>query len=469
MSVPDGNAHRWTALVAVLAAVIMGPLDASAVNVNFPTFSQVFHASPALVGWVSMVYLLVMSCILLPLGRLGDMLGLKRMFLIGMLLFMATSALCGLAQGLGMLIAFRALQAVGSAIVMAMSPGIVTAIFPPEERGRALGFIGISVALGLALGPTLGGYLTDLATWRAIFFINLPIGLAAYPICNRYIKLVPRSRTGQKFDWAGMILAFGALTPWLLLASLGQDLGWSWRAGALAAAGLVLLFWFLRVEARVSHPLLDLGLFKNRVFDYANGSSLFSFMTQYCVVFTTPFLLSRVMHLSVAQSGAVMSAFPLVVLVVAPLSGILSDRIGYRWPTLAGSIICTLAVFGLSRAGGHDAKQLIFLLGLFGLGTGLFQAPNNSAVMGTVPVQRFGIAGAIISTVRNVGMVFGLAFAGAVITWRDSAHTAAASPLPAIRDSYLAGTALAIITTALCLALFTAGNEPVRGIRQEHP
>ncbi|HHW43473.1 MAG TPA: MFS transporter [Desulfotomaculum sp.] len=445
-------ARRWYILAAVLLGGIMGPIDASIVYIAMPAIGGFFSADPATVGWISMSYLLVLGSFLLSFGRMGDIWGFKRLFLVGLLVFVATSALCGLAPGLGWLVFLRALQATGAGMTMAMSPAIITASFPPNERGRALGMNGMAVALGLALGPTLGGLLVDTLGWRAIFYVNIPIGMAAYFWCRQILPDV-QSRQRQAFDWPGSLLAFFGLGALLLFASRGQALNWSWPILLLGLAAVVLLVWFIRLEKRIDEPMLDLKLFQNRTFSAGNGAALLNFMTQYIIVFLTPFLLQQLMGYSAGRAGATMTAFPLTVLVVAPLAGALSDKIGQRGLAFLGSLICTLAAAALSDLGQPAGPaDVAWRLSLFGLGTGLFQSPNNSAVMGAVPRHRLGIAGGVLSTTRNVGMVLGIALGGAVLSARQVFHTGGLNPfLSALQDAYLVAMLLSLVATLVCL------------------
>jgi len=443
-------ARKWHILAAVLLGSIMGPIDASIVYIAMPDIGRVLGVDPVTVGWVSMSYLLVLGSFLLSLGRLGDMFGFKRLFLVGLLIFIITSALCGLAPGLGALIFLRALQAIGAGLTMAMSPAIITACFPPQERGRALGMNGMSIALGLAMGPSLGGMLVDFIGWRAIFYVNIPIGIIAYIWCLRVVPDM-RSEKRQYFDWAGSLLAFSGLGALLFFASRGEAAGWSWPIVLLGVAGLVLLGAFIAVEKLLPEPMLDLKLFQSRVFSAGNGASLLHFITQYVIVFLTPFYLQQVLNYSASQAGAIMTAFPLTVLVVAPVAGALSDRIGHRGLAFAGSLICSIAALVMAslnqQAGPAD---VIWRLSLFGLGTGLFQPPINSAVMGSVPKFRLGIAGGVLSTTRNVGMVLGIALGGVVLASRQAVHIDL-GPSGAMQDAFLVAAILSLLCTLVSL------------------
>lgn len=456
---------RWRALVALLAGVIMGPIDASIVNINLPVIAADLGVTPDRVGWVSMAYLLVLGSLLLPFGRLGDILGLKRVYLAGLLVFVATSATCAMAGGLGTLVTFRALQALGAGMTMAMAPAIITALFPPQERGRALGLNGMTVALGLSLGPTLGGWLGDAFGWRSIFLVNVPVGLAAYLLCRRMLPPFQVREPGRSFDAPGTILACLSLTCLLVSATRAPASGRALPYLALGAVGVALALLFVRVEKRSPQPMLDLSLFGNPIFSAGIAAAWLNFVAQYVIVFVTPFYLQRVAGLRPGHAGSVMTASPLTVLVVAPLAGALSDRVGHRWPALAGLTLCAVAAASMLGLDPHSsAAAVAWRLSLFGLGTGLFQSPNNSAIMGAAPRHRLGVAGGTLATARNVGMAFGIALASTVLAVRRPAHAAAGAPDPffaSVRDAWLAALLVALAAAALQFCLVSL---PVAGI-----
>lgn len=418
----------------------MGPLDASIVYINLPSIAHAFGVDAASVGWVSMAYLLVMGSLLLSFGRLGDMFGFKRIYILGLLLFTTASALCGLSASLPQLVAFRILQALGAGMSLSLAPSIITDIFPASERGRALGINGMLVAVGLAAGPSLGGFLAEHWGWRSIFFVNLPIGIIAF-LWSQKVMPPYSSRSHRAFDWQGAILAFLSLTTLLLFANKSAKATFCTpEVYLLGIAALFLFVAFVKWERQTSEPMLDLTLFQHPVFSAGNAAALLNFMTQYILVFITPFLLQQQMKYSPGEAGTIMTAFPLTVLVIAPLAGYLSDRIGSAGLSAAGSLFCTIAAGGLAVFSGNEKAAIPLLLSLFGLGTGLFQSPNNSSVMGTVPKHRLGIAGGIMATTRNVGMVLGIAAGSAVLTRSNS-----------FPPAYLTAALISALATAICL------------------
>jgi EmrB/QacA subfamily drug resistance transporter len=395
---------------------IMGPLDASIVNVVLPTIASFFEVPIGTAQWVPMTYLLAISSLLLFYGRLGDIWGYKKIYLSGLAGFVVTSALCGFSQSIHWLIAFRALQGLAAGMMMSVPYAIIVRAFPDVERGKALGVNAIMVALGLAIGPSLGGFIAAHLGWRFVFLINVPIGIAAAIWGSRVIP-EEKGEPGR-LDIPGAVLAFLALLSLLLLVNRFHQ----WDFFSMGCAGTFALsaVGFVFREKRTPQPMLRLSLFSNRLFSLGNFAALLNFMSQYILVFVTPFYLQRALHYAANEVGLVMTSFPVVVLAVAPFAGSLSDRIGSRFLSCAGAAICALSLVLLSQLLTPDGYQVTSLsvawrLGLFGLGTGLFQSPNNSTVMGNASRPHLGIASGILATMRNMGMVLGIATAGAVL------------------------------------------------------
>lgn len=406
---------KWRTLQAVMAGTFIAPLDASIVNTILPSFTSIFHADISLVQWIPTVYLLVICCLILMFGRLGDMLGHKIIYLTGVGAFAATSLFCGLSQNIWMLIIFRAFQGVAGAMLMSVGPAIVTSAFPSHERGKALGVFTTSIAIALALGPTLGGMITEYVSWRFVFFINIPIGAFAVMFGLRTIPQGKRNKD-QRLDWPGAITVFIFLLSILLYMNRAKDWGWSSAVSVmLLICAAVSGVWFIRAEMKAQQPMVNLDLFKNRVFALGNVSLLFNFIVAYTVVFLTPFYLTLILKLPISQVGLVLATFPLVMLVVSPVSGTISDYIGYRILTCSGMVICSFAMVLLSRlTAANSVMDVVGYLLVFSLGTSVFLSPNSSAVMGSIPKKYLGIASGILANMRNLGMILGIAISGAV-------------------------------------------------------
>ncbi len=392
----------------------MAPIDGSMVNVILPTLTEVFSAEIATAQWVPMIYLLIISSLLLFFGRLGDVWGYKKIFQYGLIVFVTASALCGLSPSIYGLIVFRTLQAIGAAMLMAVPLAIITACFPLNELGRALGTFSISIAAGLAIGPSFGGFIASLFGWRFTFLINVPIGIAALFVVHRVIPEL-KGKPGKN-DFPGAATVFGFLFCLLLFINRTQGSGVTAVTAALLLIAAASGIGFVLIERYTADPMLNLSLFRNVTFAFASVSSLLNFMAQFVVIFLTPFYLHRVLHYEPNRVGLILTCFPLAVMVVGPLSGWLSDRVGSRWLSCVGQLVCASAMLLLSRLpSSAEALDVALRLTLFGVGTGVFQSPNTSAAMSSVPRPHLGVASAALANMRNIGMVTGIALAGVIL------------------------------------------------------
>jgi EmrB/QacA subfamily drug resistance transporter len=450
---------KWTVLALVGTGVFMCTLDTSIVNVSLPTIARHFDVplGPE-VEWVIVAYLVVIAASLLTIGRLADHVGQRRPWLAGLTIFTLGSALCGASPSLAALIAARALQGVGGALLMAVSPAMLTGAFPREERGRALGLNAMIVAFGVSAGPSLGGVLTEHGSWRWIFYVNVPIGVAGLVASARLLDRDGRRGRGR-FDVAGAILfavALGALTAGL---SIGNDVGWrSPITLGLIAIGVVagaIAAWH---ERRSDCPLLDPSLLRDRVFASATASLVLSFLAAFAVGFLMPFYLEELRGSAPARTGLLMTPFPITVAVVAPFSGRMADRIGTRG--LASTGMAFLAV-GLALIARLDATSSVLAIVLAqvvaALGSGLFQSPNNSAIMGAAPRERQGVAAGMLATGRVVGQTLSVALAGAVFTTLGGAAAgralAGGARTPANVDTFVRGFHWALTVSAILAAV----------------
>lgn len=445
---------RWWVLAAIGIATFMSALDGSVVNTIQPLLIEKLHADVAMVEWVLTVYLLVVSGLLLGMGRWGDMRGHKPVYLGGFVIFVVSSALCGLAPTVGLLIGFRVLQAVGAAMLFSSGPAIITQNFPPEMRGKALGIQLTLTYLGLTLGPLLGGWLAQNYGWGSVFFINVPVGLPALYISWRYIPAERPPDTGKKFDIAGGVLFLVGLVSVLLALNKAHDWGWltPLTLGVLGV-GVVTLGFFFWLEGRISDPMLDLGLLRNRLFGMAAISALLNYIGLYSTLFLVPHYLHGRGYNS-AHTGLVLAAQPLAMAAIASFSGAISDKVGTRLPTTVGMAILTVGLIVLSRLGADTPISYVVLgLVLAGLGTGMFVSPNNSAMLGSAPRERRGIASGIMATARNVGMVLGIGLAGAIFT-SVMAHGATTGDHGAVFQAVQSGFTGAFIVAGL--GIFTS-------------
>lgn len=401
---------RWIILGNVAVGTFMAALDSSIVNVALPTLSLKLHSELSTLQWVVTAYLLTISSLLPVMGRVADLIGRKRVFSLGLLIFGLGSALCGLANNIWFLVAMRVVQAIGASMMMANSAAIITANFPPEERGRSLGLIGTLIALGALTGPSLGGFLISSGSWRAIFYVNVPIAVIGYIITQVVLPADKPQQVKEAFDFTGAILFGSGMLTLLLAINNGQNWGWgSTPILAGIAAGLILLVLFLVAESRVQHPLIDLSIFKIKPFLIGNITGFFLFIAMASNNMLMPFYLQHVLNYDTSKVGLIMTAFPLTILIVAPISGYLSDRIGPVFLTTGGLTLVSIGLFYMSTFSAHStALTVIPGTIVMAFGAGMFQSPNSSSVMSSVPKEKLGVVGGINALVRNVGMVIGI-------------------------------------------------------------
>jgi EmrB/QacA subfamily drug resistance transporter len=396
----------------------MSTLDASIVNISFPRLTQVFDTEPSVVLWVSVAYLLVSVSLVFIFGKVGDYYGRKKIYTLGFAVFTVGLILCTFAQTIVQLILARVVQAVGAAMTMALGTAIVTAVFPPQERGKALGISGATVSAGLLSGPVLGGVLVDLFDWQAIFYVTIPVALIGMVMAIICLKEQKVSQGKFQFDWWGAVTLSAGLAFLLLFFNLGGKTSFSEpEVVAFGTAAIILLAVFIIVERKAAQPILDLKLFRNRLFAAGNASLLIMFLALSANTLLMPFYLIDGLEYDASQAGLLFASVSVSALIVGPISGWLSDKIGYRLLCTAGITLMAGGIFWLSRLGiNANVTDILPRLVLIGVGSGLFSSPNNSSIMGSVPWDKLSTGSALIATVRQVGMSSGIAIAGAIFT-----------------------------------------------------
>jgi EmrB/QacA subfamily drug resistance transporter len=454
--------RKWLILTSVSLGSLMATLDGSIVNIALPAMQTDFRIDLTTIEWVVVAYLLVVGCLLLPFGRLGEVLTFKRVYLVGFTVFTLASVCCGASPNVTGLVGFRVVQGVGAAMIMAMGPAIVARTFPASERGRALGLNGISVSIGLSVGPALGGFLTQVATWRAIFWINAPIGLLAIVWAARVLP-AETPKKGQSFDVRGAALSGVALIALLLALSEGQQWGWT----SPAIIGLLIAFVglgaaFIVAERRSIQPMIDLALFRIRPFSAGLASVVVAFAGLFTATFLLPFLLEQGRGFSPIEAGLLLTPVPITMALVAPFSGAASDRFGTRIPASLGMAIMVLALLSLTELPVDFAlPDLVWRLVLLGLGQGMFMSPNSSAVLGSVPGSRVGTASGTLAQMRVSGQALGIALSGAIVATRLPVHlaTLGGGTATAVRNMALAGAihdAFVVAAVVCCVGIFTS-------------
>ncbi|MCU1684729.1 MAG: drug resistance transporter, EmrB/QacA subfamily [Amycolatopsis sp.] len=438
----------WYAVATVCVGAFMGQLDASIVTLALPTMSRDFGVSVGAVEWVSLSYLLTVVAAVTVFGWLADAIGRKLLYTYGFGVFVLGSALCGFAPNLGLLIAARVLQALGAAMLQANSVALIRQVMPPDRLGRGIGVQGAAQAVGLALGPTVGGLLMTLGGWPLIFLVNVPFGLVGL-VAGRY--LLPRSAPSCRnpFDTVGAALFVPASALLLVVVSLGRELRWdSVLPYAVLGGAVALAVTFVRHERRTRYPFVAMSLFGNRTFVAGVTTALLSYLVMFGLLFAAPFVLQYAHGLSPAHAGLLLGAFPVCLAITAPLAGRLADAVGARVVTACGLLLTTVALAWLAFAAGTTG--LVVGLAVAGIGLGAFTPANNAAVMGAVPRERAGTAGGLLNMIRGMGTALGVAVTGVV--YEGFAGSGAGG---GFRAAALFLAAAALAGAALCLSVRT--------------
>jgi len=442
----DKKAQLSASIVAGLAA-FLAPFMGASVNIALPSIGREFEADAVLLGWVATAYILAAAVFLVPFGKLADIHGRKRTFIAGIAVYTAASLLCASAVAAWSLIGFRVLQGIGAALIFGTSVAILTSVFPPGRRGKALGINTASTYLGLSLGPVLGGLLTQQFGWRSIFVLNLPLGILILVLVLAMLKGEWAEARGERFDLFGA--AFYGLTL------IGIMLGFSrlpQKSGFLLfAAGIVLAGAFVLRETKTENPLLKTELFRaNKVFAFSNLAALINYSATFAVGFFVSLYLQYLKGMSPRSAGLVLIAQPVVMTVFSPFAGRLSDRIEPRIVASVGMAISSFGLLLLAFLG--DGTKMVFViisLAVLGFGFALFSSPNTNAVMCSVERKLYGVASATLGTMRLVGQMFSMGMAMMIFSvFIGRVQITAANQagfLQAVRTGF-------IIFAALCLA-----------------
>lgn len=413
---------RWWVLAAAALGSFVAAVMGTSVNVAMPSLVSTTGAPFALVQWVVLAYLLTTAAMLPIVGRLADMWGKRAIFVAGFGIFALGSLATGLAPSVGALIAFRLVHGLGSAVLTGVGLAIVTDVFPSEERGRAIGINGAVLSSGIVLGPTLGGFLVEFG-WRWVFLAGLPFALAGALVAWRYVPAYLRGPP-QRFDLAGAATMTAALASVSLALTLGQGRGFGdGLVLALFATGALLAAAFTWVERRGDHPIVDLSLFRDPRLTIGLVAGLGVFVSIAGTIFVMPFYLEGVLGRPPREVGLLMSVTPILLVILAPVAGVLADRFGERIVTVVG---LAFAFAGFSAVGtlSETTTALGYVLRFVPVGIGMatFQTPNNSAIMGAAPAGRSGIVGGLLGLTRAMGQTSGIAVLGSVWAARSVFH-----------------------------------------------
>jgi len=447
---PDVDADRTLRRVALLVAMMSSfvtPYMATAVNVALPAIGRDFGFNAFSLSWVTTAYLLAAAVSLVPLGRIGDLRGRKRMFVGCTALYTLATLLCAHAPSAALLIVFRALQGIGGGTIWGMGAAIVVAVYPEAERGRALGIIIACVYASQSVGPWLGGLLAEHLGWRSIFITTVPLGAATIALTLWRLRGEWALGRPERFDLPGACI-YGAM---LVALMYGLTLLPA-RAGAvLVAAGLAGCAAFVRRENAIPHPVLNIRLFlDNRAFAFSNLAALLNYSATYATAFLLSLYLQYIRGFSADRAGVIIVAQAVVQSASSPFAGRLSDNVEPRFLASAGMALTAAALFLLGTI--HETTGVSFIVGTLavaGLGFGLFSSPNTNAVMSAVPAETYGIASNTLATMRLVGQMLSMG----IVTLVLNAYLGSAAITPALRDPFLAATRTSFTALgALCVA-----------------
>jgi EmrB/QacA subfamily drug resistance transporter len=420
--------RKWWTLGAVAFGLFMIMLDNTIVNVALPSIQSDLDIGISELEWVFNGYALTFGVLMLTGGKLADMLGRRRIFIVGLLIFTVASLFCGLATSAGWLIGARVLQGVGSALMNPATLSIVTATFPPRQRGMAIGIWAGVAAMALAIGPLAGGLITQHLGWNWIFFINVPVGILAIIVTRLVVDESRDTSADQRLDLPGLLssgIGLFALTYGLIEAN---NYGWtSPRILSLFAVAVIGIVLFVLLELHQRSPMLDLSLFKNGTFAGANSVMLLIGLAMFGVFFYNSLFIQNILGYSAVETGATFLPMTVLIILVAPFAGKYSDRVGSRWLMAGGMVLLAASLFIFSRLdASSDFWDLLPGLIVGGFGMALVMTPTTSAAMGSVPVDKAGVGSAVLNSMRQVGGALGIAVIGAIIA--QSAHSAPGTP-----------------------------------------
>ncbi|MBU0982335.1 MAG: MFS transporter [candidate division Zixibacteria bacterium] len=413
MSLEQIQARKYRFFTVGAIGTFMATLDGSILNVALPSIARDFGATIDMVAWVVLAYALTLISLMLPFGAWIENRGYGFAYKFGYVFFLAGSILCAFSDTIYMLIGARVLQAVGSAMFSAVGPGMVTTVFPERERGKGLGMMVMMVSAGFMVGPPLGGYILGIWSWHGIFLVNVPIGLFGLYMAHRYFRLLQPPKAHRRIPLAAAVSISLALVTGVFALSLIDNYPlsdpriWGLALVSLAFGGL-----FLRQEGRPESALIGLAIFRNRQFTSATVAQLAHFVSLSGVLILIPFYLEQVKGLPPSRVGLFLLILPVLMLILAPTAGRLSDKIGFRALTSAGMIVLAAGLWMLSQVTPQsDLSHVVYSLIVVGVGVGLFSTPNSSAFMGSVSAKQRAVASGILATNRNIGMSVGIALA----------------------------------------------------------
>jgi len=456
---------KWWTLGAVAFGLFMMMLDNTIVNVALPAIARDLQIGISELQWVVNGYALTFAVIMLTGGKLADMLGRRRIFIVGLAIFTLSSLACGLATSPEMLIGARIVQGVGAALMNPATLSIITATFPPRQRGMAIGIWAGTAGMALAIGPLLGGIITQKIDWSWIFFVNVPVGILAIVVARLAIRESRDTSAEQRLDLPGLVtsaVGLFALTYGLIEAN---TYGWtSTRILTLFAVAVVALVAFVLLELRQRIPMLDLSLFRNPTFAGANLTMLLVALAMFGVFFFVSLYMQNILGYSATQAGATFLPMTILIVLLAPIAGKLTDRIGGRWLMGGGMILVGISLVVFSQLDqGSNFWDIFPGLIVGGIGMALTMTPATSVAMGSVPVDKAGVGSAVLNSMRQVGGSLGIAIMGAIV----AASLSLPATDPRAADQFVRGFQHALLAAAGIA--FAAAIVAIATVRHHHP
>jgi EmrB/QacA subfamily drug resistance transporter len=442
----DENRKWWT-LAAVSFGLFMIMLDNTVVNVALPSIEKDLHISIAQLEWIVTAYALVFAALMITGGKLADLFGRRRIFVVGLAIFTLSSLACGFAPSSGFLIGARAFQGIGAALMNPATLSIITATFPPKQRGQAIGiWAGVS-AMALAIGPLAGGLIVDNINWNWIFFVNVPVGVLGIVVAKFFIDESRDTSHEQSIDLPGLATSAAGLFALSYALIEGNAKGWaSGEILGLFAAAAVLLVAFVLLESRQRLPMLDLSLFKIGSFVGANVVAMLVSLGMFGVFFFVSIYIQNILGYSPTKAGAAFLPMTILIILLAPIAGKQSDRIGSRWLMGGGMTVLGISLLLYQRVGLHSTFwTLLPAMVLGGVGMAFVMSPMTSAAMGAVPIDKAGVGSGVLNSFRQVGGALGIAVMGAILA--SYLHVPASTPLG--KQQYVDGLHAALLVSAL--------------------
>jgi EmrB/QacA subfamily drug resistance transporter len=413
------TSEKWWTILGVSIGVFIFSLDVYIVNLALPVMVESFHTTFAISQWIVLSYLLAISIFVLSVAKLGDMWSKKKLYIIGMIVFTISSLLCGIAPNIGFLIAFRAMQGLGAAFISGLGTAMIVEAFPAEERGFALGIRAGVFALGMMLGPTIGGILISIGDWPLIFLINVPIGILGIVIMAYLVPPSVVNGKKQYFDIIGTIFITLMLTCFILGITLLEEQNYDLNLILFLLFSSIIAFgFFILVEMQTLHPIIDWKIFQSLELTVGLGLRFIGNLVIAGAIFIRPFFFQLVKQYPPDTTGFLLAIPPIIIVLTAPIAGILSDKFGSRIISLIGLVLMAIGCLLIST---FNTKLTIvnYMIAIvpYGLGIGMFQSPNNSAIMGAAPKDSLGITSGLLSLSRILGQTVGVPLVGAIFSF----------------------------------------------------